>query len=239
MTNTPQHIAIIMDGNGRWAGARGRPRAFGHKAGVEAVRRTVRAAGELGVKHLTLFSFSTENWRRPPAEVSALMDLLKAYVDTDLEKLHAEGVRVHIIGGREGLSAGILEIIERAEVRTVENDDLHLYIAFNYGGRDEIARAAKRIAERVARGEVSPHEVDESLVADHLDTSGVPDPELIIRTSGEQRISNFLVWQGAYAEFVFTDTLWPDFDKAALAQAVETFSARERRFGDVTARNAN
>lgn len=224
----PRHIAIIMDGNGRWAKARGRPRAFGHKAGVKAVRRVVKAAGGLGVTHLTLYSFSTENWRRPPDEVEALFELLRGFVEADLERLASEGVRVHVIGRREGLGVDLLQIIEKAERRTVENDRFHLHIAFNYGGRDEIVRAARRALEVFAS---DPGALDEAGFARFLDTAGTPDPDLVIRTSGERRISNFLLWQAAYAEFVFVDTHWPDFDRAALESALEAYRARTRRFG--------
>jgi undecaprenyl diphosphate synthase len=230
----PRHVAIIMDGNGRWAKARGRPRAFGHREGVEAVRRAVRAAGDLGIRHLTLFGFSTENWTRPAEEVDALFDLLRRFVDTDLEKLAAEGVRIRIIGRREGLSDDIAGIIRRAEARTRDNDCFHLTIAFNYGGRDELARAARRLAERVEVGELSADKVDEAAFAGALDTAGLPDPDLLIRTSGEKRLSNFLLWQAAYAEFVFLDVLWPDFGAQQLAEAVDVFHARERRYGGVS-----
>jgi undecaprenyl diphosphate synthase len=230
----PRHVAIIMDGNGRWAKARGRPRAFGHREGVEAVRRAVRAAGDLGIRHLTLFGFSTENWTRPAEEIDALFDLLRRFVDTDLEKLAAEGVRIRVIGRREGLSDDIAGIIERAEARTRANDRFHLTIAFNYGGRDELARAARRLAARVAAGEMDPDDVDEAAFADALDTAGLPDPDLLIRTSGEKRLSNFLLWQAAYAELVFLDVLWPDFGAHHLTEAVEVFHARERRYGGVS-----
>lgn len=224
----PRHVAVIMDGNGRWAAKRGRPRAFGHREGVEAVRRTVRAAGDLGVTHLTLFSFSTENWRRPVDEIDALFDLLRRYVEADLEKLADEGVRIRVIGRREGLNAELLSIVERAETRTRENADFHLTIAFNYGGRDELVRAARRAAEALD-GDLSG--LDEAGFAGFLDTSGLPDPDLVIRTSGERRVSNFLLWQAAYAEFVFVDTLWPDFDEAAFAEAISAYAGRERRYG--------
>lgn len=227
----PRHVAVIMDGNGRWAARRGRPRAFGHREGVEAVRRTVRAAGNMGVTHLTLFSFSTENWRRPIEEIDALFDLLRRYVEADLEKLAAEGVRIRVIGGREGLSRELLRIVERAETRTADNDAFHLTIAFNYGGRDELVRAARRAAEAKG-GDLS--ELTEEDLASHLDTAGLPDPDLVIRTSGERRISNFLLWQAAYAEFVFVDTLWPDFDEAAFADALGQFAGRDRRYGGLS-----
>ena len=224
----PRHVAVIMDGNGRWAAKRGRPRAFGHREGVEAVRRTVRAAGDMGVTHLTLFSFSTENWRRPVDEIDALFDLLRRYVEADLERLTGEGVRIRVIGRREGLSRELLNIVERAETRTAHNDSFHLTIAFNYGGRDELVRAARRAAEALD-GDLSG--LDEAGLARFLDTDGLPDPDLVIRTSGERRISNFLLWQAAYAELVFVDTLWPDFDDAAFAESVSVYAGRQRRYG--------
>lgn len=225
----PRHVAIIMDGNGRWAKSRGRPRAFGHHAGVEAVRRTVRAAGDAGIEALTLFSFSTENWRRPVEEVDALFDLLRRYVNTDLDKLAAEGVRIRMIGRREGLSDDLLAIINRAETRTVDNTRFDLIIAFNYGGRDELVRAVRRAADRPD----GLDRLDEAGLAQCLDTAGLPDPDLVIRTSGEHRISNFLLWQAAYAELYFTDVLWPDFGEAELRAALVEYARRERRYGAV------
>jgi undecaprenyl diphosphate synthase len=234
-SGAPQHVAIIMDGNGRWARARGRPRTFGHRAGVEALRRTVEAAGDLGIRYLTVFGFSTENWTRPPDEVSALIDLLRLYVRMDLDRLEREGVCVRIIGAREGLEPDLLQIIERAETRTASNAQLFLTIAFNYGGQGEISRAAKRIAMEVAAGRLDPAAIDENVFAAHLDTAGIPDPDLVIRTSGEQRLSNFLLWQAAYAELVFVDALWPDFGRVDLETALAEFRRRERRFGAVSA----
>lgn len=227
---TPRHVAIIMDGNGRWAAARGRPRAFGHRKGVEAVRDTVRAAGDLGVQHLTVFSFSTENWNRPAAEVEALFELLRRFVAADLDRLHAEGVRVRILGRREGLSEELLDLIGSVESRTADNDTSFLNIAFNYGGRDEILRAARRAAQ-THNGDLSTLSEDD--FARFLDTADLPDPDLVIRTSGERRISNFLLWQAAYAEFVFMDILWPDFDRAAFEQALAEYASRDRRYGGV------
>ena len=227
----PRHVAIIMDGNGRWARARGRSRAFGHREGVEAFRRTIEAAGALGVEYLTVFGFSTENWRRPADEVSALFDLLRLYVSRDLDRLVNEGVRVRIIGDRHSLSPDLFEIIERAEVRTAGNSNLHLTIAFNYGGQSEITRAARAIAADAAAGRVDPAKIDEKTVASYLDTAELPDPDLVIRTSGEQRFSNFMLWQSAYAELVFLDVLWPDFDQAALQRAIDEFRRRQRRYG--------
>ena len=227
---TPQHVAIIMDGNGRWAASRGRPRAFGHRKGVEAVREAVRNAGKLGVRYLTLFSFSTENWNRPAAEVEALFELLRRFVAADLDRLHAEGVRVRILGRREGLSEELLDLIGSVETRTAGNDASFLNIAFNYGGRDEILRAARRAAQ-AHDGDLST--LSEDGFARFLDTADLPDPDLVIRTSGERRISNFLLWQAAYAEFVFMDVLWPDFDRAAFEEALAEYASRDRRYGGV------
>lgn len=228
---TPRHIAIIMDGNGRWAKQRSRPRTFGHSEGVEALRRTVEAAGELGVGYLTVFGFSTENWRRPIEEVNALFDLLRLYVARDLDKLVREGVRVRVIGERAGLQQDIAGIIEDAEARTRHNDKLNLTIAFNYGGQDEIARAARRLAADVAAGKIAAADVNPDSFARYLDTADLPAPDLLVRTSGEFRLSNFMLWQAAYAELVFLDVLWPDFDRAALESAIDVYRRRERRFG--------
>ncbi len=230
----PHHVAIIMDGNGRWAKARGLPRGSGHERGVEALRRTVEGAGDLGITHLTVFSFSTENWRRPLAEVNVLFGLLRAYVRRDLDRLTREGVRVRVIGLREGLPDDVAQLCARAERQTEGNDRFNLTIAFNYGGRDEITRAARAVAEAVARGELQPGDVTETAIAAHLDTNGLPDPDLVIRTSGERRISNFLLWQSAYSEYVFTDVLWPDFGIEQLRTAIADYRARERRFGQAT-----
>ena len=230
----PRHVAIIMDGNGRWANQRGLPRAAGHERGVEALRRTVEAAPDLGITHLTVFSFSTENWRRPAAEVSALFGLLKAYVQRDLGRLTREGVQIRVIGSRDRLPADVSALVEKAERETKHNSDFFLTIAFNYGGREGIARAARLIAERVASGELQPAEVTESLIERHIDTAGLPDPDLLIRTSGELRLSNFLLWQGAYSELVFMDVLWPDFGKPQLEAAIKSYQERERRYGAVT-----
>lgn len=227
----PQHIAIIMDGNGRWARLRSRPRTFGHSEGVEALRRTVEAAGDLGVRYLTVFGFSTENWRRPMAEINALFDLLRLYVARDLDRLVAEGVRVRVIGERSGLQQDIAEIVADAEMRTRGNDKLHLTIAFNYGGQDEIARAARRIAEDAAAGRLAPAEVTPTRFERYLDTADLPPPDMLVRTSGESRLSNFMLWQAAYSELVFVDVLWPDFGKEALEAAIETYRQRSRRFG--------
>ena len=228
---TPRHVAIIMDGNGRWARQRNRPRTFGHAEGVEALRRTVEAAGDLGVQYLTVFGFSTENWRRPAEEVNALFDLLRLYVARDLDKLVREGVRVRVIGGREGLQRDIAGIIENAEQRTKHNDKLNLTIAFNYGGQDEIVRAARRFAEDVAAGKLDAVDLDHKIFESYLDTEDLPAADLLIRTSGEFRLSNFMLWQSAYAELVFLDVLWPDFGKAALTQAIDIYRGRDRRYG--------
>jgi undecaprenyl diphosphate synthase len=227
------HVAIIMDGNGRWAKARGLPRAAGHERGVEALRRTVEAAGKLGIRYLTVFSFSTENWRRPAAEVNALFSLLKAYVQRDLSRLKQEGVRIRIIGLRDGLPADVAALVDKAERETAANDTFFLTIAFNYGGREEIARAARDMAEAVAEGRMKAQEVNEATFGGFLDTDAMPDPDLLIRTSGEYRLSNFLLWQCAYSELVFMDVLWPDFDQACLEDALTKYRERERRFGAV------
>jgi undecaprenyl diphosphate synthase len=231
----PRHVAIIMDGNGRWAKARGLPRAEGHRRGVEALRQTVRAAGEAGVEVLTIFSFSSENWGRPVAEVRDLMGLLRRFIRKDLAELHASNVRVRIIGERDDLEPEILTLLEEAEGMTRHNTGLLLVVAFNYGARQEIARAARRIAAEVAAGTLRPQDVTADLIAHHLDAPDVPDPDLIIRTSGEQRLSNFLLWQAAYAELVFVPVHWPDFDRAAFNTALAEFRRRERRFGGLVA----
>ncbi|MDX2205365.1 MAG: isoprenyl transferase [Hyphomicrobiaceae bacterium] len=231
----PRHIAIIMDGNGRWAAQRKLPRGMGHRSGVEAVRRTVRAATELGVQHLTLFSFSSENWTRPPEEVDDLMGLIKRFIRGDLAELHQNGVRISVIGEREGLDAELLALIDEAVALTSDNTSLNLIIAFNYGARAEITRAARRLAERVRLGEMACEEITPERLGQELDTSAVPDPELLIRTSGEIRLSNFLLWQCAYTEFVFLPVLWPDFGREHLETAIEEFAQRERRFGGVVA----
>lgn len=227
----PKHVAVIMDGNGRWAAARGRPRIMGHRSGVEAVRRIVQASIELGIEYLTLYGFSSENWRRPAEEVRDLMGLLQIYLRAEVAELHRQGVRLKIIGQRDRLSPEIVALIENAENLTRENGRLILTIALSYGGRDEIATAARQLAEKVARGELMPAGVDEAAFGAHLFTAGLPDPDLVIRTSGEKRISNFLLWQCAYSELVFIDRLWPDFSKADLEEAIREFHGRERRFG--------
>ena len=227
----PAHIAIIMDGNGRWAQARHRPRVFGHREGVKTVRRIVEDASEIGVECLTLYSFSTENWTRPKAEVSALFDLLQKYVRDDLATLHSRGVRIRILGSRQGLTSDLLNTIHEVEHTTRENTRFSLNIAFNYGGRDEIVRAARRAA--VAGEDMGS--ITDAQLGRYMDTIGLPDPDLVIRTSGEKRVSNFLIWQAAYAEFVFTDVLWPDFRREHLVAAISEFQSRNRRFGSVEA----
>jgi undecaprenyl diphosphate synthase len=227
----PRHVGIIMDGNGRWAAARGLPRALGHKAGAEAARRAVEAASQAGVGWLTLFAFSSENWRRPPDEVRDLTSLMRHYLNHEVARLAKEGVRLRIIGERERFGADTVRLIERAEAATAEGTRLNLNVALSYGGRAEIAAAAREIARRVAAGTLDPEAVDEAMFGGFLGTAGMPDPDLIIRTSGEQRISNFLLWQAAYAEFVFQDVLWPDWGGEHMAQAVAEFARRERRYG--------
>ena len=229
----PLHVGIIMDGNGRWAAARGLPRFEGHRRGVEALRRTVGSAIDLGIRYLTVYSFSAENWTRPLEEVSDLMGLLKRFIRKDLADLHRNGVRVRIIGERERLAPDIRGLLREAEDLTRGNDGLQLIVAFNYGGRQEIAAAVRRIAHQVRSGDIAPETINPDLIAAHLDTAGIPDPDLIIRTSGEQRLSNFLMWQTAYSEFVFLPGHWPDFDRDALNSALAAFEARERRFGGV------
>jgi undecaprenyl diphosphate synthase len=231
----PNHIALIMDGNGRWAQARGQERGEGHRAGVEALRRIVKESSDLGVHHLTVFSFSTENWGRPRTEVSLLMSLLERYIESDLADLHSEGVRVRVIGRREGLSKKICSLIDRAESLTANNNRLFLQIAFNYGGREELADAASRLARRAANGTLDPELINADVLAGELLTAGMPNPDLIIRTSGESRLSNFMLWQSAYAELYFTDVLWPDFSRADLEAAIAFYADRDRRFGLVSA----
>lgn len=231
----PLHVAIVMDGNGRWAKQRGLPRPLGHRAGVEALRRTVSAAPKLGVGWLTVFGFSTENWSRPAAEVAELMALPKRYFETDLDRLHREGVRVRVIGRREGLSNELVRLVEDAQARTIENRAFNLNIAFNYGSQADIAEAARKFAEEVAAGRRKPEEMDEALFASLLATGGSPPPDLIVRPSGEQRLSNFLLWEAAYAEFVFQDVLWPDYGEEHLRAAIAEFAARDRRYGAIVA----
>ena len=231
----PRHIGVIMDGNGRWAAARGYPRIEGHQRGMEALRRAVRAAQDLGVRYLTVYSFSAENWTRPADEVGFLLTLLKRFVRNDLAELHAMGVRVRVIGERASLAPDIRPLLDDADAVTAGNDRLDLVVAFNYGGRQEIVAAARRLAEAAARGELDPANIDCARLARELDTADIPDPDLIIRTSGEQRLSNFLLWQAAYAEFVFLPLHWPDFDRAAMEEAIGEYARRERRFGGIGA----
>jgi undecaprenyl diphosphate synthase len=235
----PRHVAIIMDGNGRWAAARGLPRGEGHRRGVEALRRTVRAAGDLGIGILTIFSFSAENWSRPPSEVRELMALLRRFIRNDLADLHRNGVHVRVIGDRDDLAPDIRGLLEEAEDLTKDNDKLTLVVAFNYGARQEIARAAQRLAAEVAAGRVAVAAVTADKLATYLDAPDLPDPDLIIRTSGEQRLSNFLLWQAAYSELVFVPVYWPDFDRAALEQAIAEYRGRERRFGGLVAKTGS
>ena len=227
----PRHVAIIMDGNGRWAKARGLPRIAGHRSGAEAARRTVAAAAELGIPYLTLFGFSSENWKRPSSEIHDLMALLRHYLRGEIAELHRNGVRLKVIGQTARFAPDIVSMIEHAEAATRENPRITLTIALSYGGRAEIVAAVRTIAEQVACGRLAPQVVDEDCIAQHLFTAHIPDPDLLIRTSGEQRISNFLLWQCAYSELVFTKTLWPDFSKRDLEQAIDDFCGRERRYG--------
>jgi undecaprenyl diphosphate synthase len=227
----PRHIAIIMDGNGRWARARGLPRIAGHQRGAEAARRAVTAAAELEVPYLTLFGFSSENWKRPSGEIQDLMGLLRHYLRAEVAELHSNGVRLKVIGDLSRFSSDILDLIAHAESLTQNNARITLTMALSYGGRAEIVEAIRTIAQRIACGDIAAEAIDEEYVARHLFTSGLPDPDLLIRTSGEQRISNFLLWQCAYSELVFTKTLWPDFSKRDLEQAIDEFCGRERRYG--------
>ncbi|HAY49858.1 isoprenyl transferase [Thalassospira povalilytica] len=229
----PRHVAIIMDGNGRWARSRGRPRTMGHRAGVEAVRRTIEASVELGIEYLTLYGFSTENWKRPESEVSDLMGLLRLFIKRELSTLQKNGVKIRIIGDRSRFADDIRALLDKAESATSGNSRLNLTIALSYGARAELTQAMREIAKKVASGEISADAITEDLIEQNLSTVGIPDPDLLIRTSGEQRISNFLLWQSAYTEFVFEDVLWPDFDRNHLEKAIDNFAGRERRFGAV------
>jgi undecaprenyl diphosphate synthase len=231
----PRHVAIIMDGNGRWAAARGLPRGEGHRRGVEALRRTVRAAGEIGIDILTIFAFSSENWSRPQSEIRDLLGLLRRFIRNDLAELHQNNIRVRVIGEREGLSPDVASLLDEAETMTGNNDGMTLVVAFNYGARQEIARAARRLAEEVRVGRLAAGDITAERLSEFLDLPDLPDPDLIIRTSGEQRLSNFLLWQSAYSELVFVPTFWPDFDRAALELAISEYRRRERRFGGLAA----
>jgi undecaprenyl diphosphate synthase len=232
-SSAPTHVGIIMDGNGRWAKARGLPRFEGHRRGTEAVRRAVRSARELGLRYLTIYSFSSENWSRPPEEISDLMGLLKRFIRNDLADLHRNNVRVKIIGARDNLAPDIAALLSEAEELTRHNGGLTLVVAFNYGARQEIAEAARRLAADLVAGKIDAAAIDEAAISARLETAGIPDPDLVIRTSGEQRLSNFLLWQAAYAELVFLPIHWPDFDHAAFEAALAQYASRERRFGGV------
>jgi undecaprenyl diphosphate synthase len=227
-----------MDGNGRWAAARGLPRSAGHKVGIDAVRRTVKAASELGIEYLTIYAFSTENWSRPKTEVTFLLELLRRFIRQDVAELHASGVKIKIIGARDDLQPSMVAMLDDAEKLTAGNSKLTLVVAFNYGSRQEIARAARRIAAAVASGDMRADEVGVETINAQLDTVGIPDPDLLIRTGGEERISNFLLWQCAYAEFVFVPEFWPDFSAEIFARALDEFKARDRRFGGVKVQSA-
>jgi len=229
----PRHVAVIMDGNGRWAQMRGRPRLFGHHAGAKRVREIVEACPEEGVKFLTIFAFSTENWKRTQTEVAGLMSLFKRYIIGEARALKYNGIRVRFIGDRVRLDPKLVELMDDLELMTSENDLVHLTVAINYGGRDEVARATKRLAQDVAAGKLSPDSVDEETLPRYLDTHVLPDPDLVIRTSGEARISNFLLWQSAYSEYEFIDTLWPDFTAKEFQKVLQRYGSRERRFGGV------
>ena len=227
----PRHVAIIMDGNGRWAAKRMLPRKMGHKAGAEALERIIEAARQLGLEHLTVYAFSTENWKRSVEEVGAIMDLLRLYLKNYLQKFAKDNVRMHVIGDISRLDADIQEQIRNIEEMSKEKDGMTVHIALNYGGRDELRRGVMALARQVQDGVLEPEEITEDIISQSLDTAGVPDPELMIRTSGEERISNFLLWQLAYSEFYFTDKLWPDFTEEDLKDAIDQYCGRERRFG--------
>lgn len=228
------HVAIIMDGNGRWAKSRGLPRTLGHREGVEAVRRTVRAAMELEIPYLTIYSFSSENWSRPADEVNDLMGLMKRFIRRDLAELHQAGVRIVTIGERDGVETELMTLIDEGCELTKDNTELTLVIAFNYGARFEIVKAARQLASDVAAGKIKPEDINLASFESALQTKGIPDPDLLIRTSGEMRLSNFLLWQSAYTEFVFLDACWPDFGKALLEQAIDQYQSRDRRYGGLS-----
>jgi undecaprenyl diphosphate synthase len=231
----PAHVAIIMDGNGRWAQQRGRPRLYGHHSGAKRVREIVAACPDLGVKYLTVFAFSTENWKRTQIEVAGLMSLFRRYLEHEADELYSSGVRVRFIGDRVRLDDKLVSLMDEMEQRTADNDRVHLTVALNYGGRDEVTRAAQRLAFEVAEGRLDHQDVDAETLAGFLDTHVLPDPDLVIRTSGEARISNFLLWQSAYSEYEFVDTLWPDFTAAEFAKVLKSYGKRDRRFGAVRA----
>lgn len=230
---TPAHVAIVMDGNGRWARARGLPRAAGHRQGAEALRRTITGAGELGIRYLTVFGFSSENWNRPMGEVQDLMGLMRHYLRSEIADLHAKGARIRVIGDRGRFDSDIVALIANAEDLTRGNDKLNLTLAISYGGRDEIVMAARALAIDAAAGKIDPTKIDAAQLTGRLFTADLPDPDVVIRTSGEKRLSNFLLWQSAYAELVFVDKYWPDFGKSDLEDAVHEFNRRERRYGAV------
>ena len=234
----PRHVAIIMDGNGRWANARGLPRSAGHKAGVDALRRAIRAVADLGIEYLTIYTFSAENWSRPKAEVTFLFDLLRRFIRQDVAELHKAGVKITVIGEREGLEPDLVALMEDSERITAANAKLNLLVAFNYGSRQEMSRAVRSIGEAVKTGEIDPSSITPELIARHLYTHGVPDPDLLIRTSGEQRLSNYLLWQCAYTELVFVDENWPDFTAETLNRALAEYMSRDRRFGRLRAQTA-
>ena len=229
--HSPNHVAIIMDGNGRWAQARGLPRIAGHRRGAQSVRTAVKCSVKFGVRYLTLYSFSSENWKRPVREVEDLMDLLRRYLLSEIADLHKNGVRLRVIGDRDELSRDIVKLIEEGEASTAGNDKLDLIVALSYGGRSEIVSAIRKIAKKVEAGQLQSDEIDESVLEAHLETADIPDPDLLIRTSGEQRISNFQLWQIAYSELVFLETLWPDFSEKDFLKAINEYQRRERRFG--------
>jgi undecaprenyl diphosphate synthase len=229
----PRHVALIMDGNGRWAKKRMLPRTAGHRQGVEALRRTIRAAGDLGIEYLTIFSFSSENWTRPRDEVNDLLDILRRFIRQDVAELHAAGVCIRVIGERGDLEPDIVSLLEESERLTCHNSGLRLVVAFNYGSRQEIARAARALAAACVSGDLDPSEISPEVFSTYLDTRDIPDPDLLIRTSGEERLSNFLLWQSAYTEFVFVDEHWPDFTRESLERAIECYMSRDRRFGGV------
>ena len=231
----PTHVAIIMDGNGRWASQRGLPRFEGHRRGVDSLRRTITAAEELGIRYLTVYSFSSENWRRPVAEIVELMGLLRRFIRNDLADLHARNVRIRVIGVNDGLSPDIVTLLDDAEKLTANNTGLTFVVAFNYGSRREMTDAVRSLAEEVASGRLKPSDITEELFASKLDTVGIPDPDLVVRTSGEQRLSNFLLWQASYSELIFSPVLWPDFGHEALVAAIDEYRQRDRRFGGLSA----
>ena len=229
----PAHVAIIMDGNGRWAKKRLLPRNMGHRQGAKVLEQICRDAAELGIRYLTVYAFSTENWKRSTEEVTGIMNLLRSYLSNCVERASKDGLRIRVIGDRSALDADIVKMLENAERETAKFDKLDFTIALNYGGRDELRRTMTKLAKRVQDGTLAPEDITENLISDNLDTADLPDPDLMIRTSGELRLSNYLIWQLAYAEFYFTDTLWPDFDKESLKEAIRYYNGRERRFGGV------